>query len=417
MNAVCKGCTSWQANDGSEYVLNGTGTTQFAWARGGSAVATPSSNTSDFSVHQDFGKWTHDLNAARSSSFNSWVSSNALPKPSATSTSASSTSGVATSSPTTLKTTTTAASGPTGKATIPSTCSGAGAPVFSSVLASGWKATKVLGGLTSPRSLVWDSAGNLLMVQSGKGITVHKVGADGCITSSATLVALNSLNHGITFSADGKTLYASSMTTVYSWPYTASSQTVGTRSTVITGMFNGGAHTTRTLLIGAHAPNLLVVSHGSSENLDAPCINPATGRAIIKVFDLSKLPSSGYNYVSGGYVMGYGLRNDVGITFDGNNMSVVPSLMLRNRADNVLGFGALKTVPTNSREEEKIFTTTILPRNLTTLETSQHQTTIGMGIRHASRCGRLATSPVSNPEILLSFHQIPRSQMQLARRR
>lgn len=113
------------------------------------------------------------------------------------------------------------------------------------MLATGWKATKVLGGLTSPRQLVWDSAGNLLMVQSGKGITVHTIGADGCVTASKTLVSLNSLNHGLAISADGKTLYASSMTTVYAWPYTASSTSVGTRSTVITGMYNGGAHTTR----------------------------------------------------------------------------------------------------------------------------------------------------------------------------
>ncbi len=103
----------------------------------------------------------------------------------------------------------------------------------------------MLGGLTSPRQLVWDSAGNMLMVQSGKGISVHTVGADGCITATKMLVSLNSLNHGLAMSNDGKTLYASSMTTVYAWPYTAASTSVGTRTTVITGMYNGGAHTTR----------------------------------------------------------------------------------------------------------------------------------------------------------------------------
>jgi hypothetical protein len=45
-----------------------------------------------------------------------------------------------------------------------------------------------------------------------------------------------------------------------------------------------------------------------------------TGRAIIKVFDLSKIPSGGYNYVSGGYTAGYGQRNEVGMCFDKNNM-------------------------------------------------------------------------------------------------
>ncbi|EHK97141.1 hypothetical protein M7I_7153 [Glarea lozoyensis 74030] len=144
--------------------------------------------------------------------------------------------------------------------------------------------------------------------------------AEGCISATKTLVAANNLNHGIALSIDGKTLYASTSTTVYSWPYTASSQTVGTRGTVVTGMYNGGSHTSRTLLIAPHQPNLLVVSHGSNANFDTAAGNKATARAIVKVFDLSKAPSAGYNYVSQGYNAGYGLRNEVGIVFDGNNM-------------------------------------------------------------------------------------------------
>jgi glucose/arabinose dehydrogenase len=321
MVAKCSGCTSWQGSDGNLAVLNATGTTTFAWAQGDIAVQDPTNNASNFNVHKAVGKWVHDLNAARSPNFNAWVASNVLPATTSVSVPAS------TSTPaTTLSTsvvTTTKPSSPTTPAkngAIPASCSGAGAAVFQSVLASGWKATKVLGGLTSPRSLVWDSAGNMLMVQSGKGISVHTMGSDGCVASTKLLVSLNSLNHGITLSADGKTLYASSMTTVFAWPYTASTTTVGTRTTILTGMYNGGAHTTRTLLIGAHAPNLLVVSHGSNDNWDYAAGNPKTGRAIVKVFDLSAIPASGYNYVSGGYVMGYGMRNEVGITFDGNNM-------------------------------------------------------------------------------------------------
>ncbi|KAE8442321.1 hypothetical protein EG329_003454 [Mollisiaceae sp. DMI_Dod_QoI] len=318
--ARCRGCTSWQGNDGNEAVLNGTGTTPLAWAQGDTAVQDPSNNASAFNVHKAYGKWTHDFNAARSPSFDSWVSNNLLAPVATASASTPSTTGkVATTLATSAMPSSTPAA-PAKGVTIPASCSGAGSPVFQSVLASGWKATKVLGGLTSPRSLVWDSAGNMLMVQSGKGISIHTMSADGCVASTKMLVSLNSLNHGITMSADGKTLYASSMTTVFAWPYTASTMTVGTRSTVITGMFNGGAHTTRTLLIGAHAPNLLIVSHGSNDNFDYAAGNPKTGRAIVKVFDLSTLPSSGYNYVSGGYVMGYGMRNEIGITFDGNNM-------------------------------------------------------------------------------------------------
>ena len=158
------------------------------------------------------------------------------------------------------------------------------------------------------------------MVQNGKGITVHAIGGDGCVTSTKTLVSLNSLNHGLALSVDGKTLYASSMTTVYAWPYTASSASVGTRTTIITGMYSGGAHVTRTLQAVPHAPNLLIVSHGSNDNWDYASGNAKTGRAIIKVFDLSAAPSAGYNYVSGGSVVSYGMRNEVGVAFDGNNM-------------------------------------------------------------------------------------------------
>jgi glucose/arabinose dehydrogenase len=115
-------------------------------------------------------------------------------------------------------------------------------------------------------------------------------------------------------------LYASSMTQAYSWPYDTAAGTVGTRTTIVTGMYNGGSHLTRTLAIAPHAPNLLVVSHGSNANIDAATGDAKTGRAIIKVFDLSKIPSGGYNYVSGGYNAGYGQRNEVGMCFDKNNM-------------------------------------------------------------------------------------------------
>jgi hypothetical protein len=76
MIAKCTGCTSYQGNDGEQAVISGTGIVQFAWAQGTSAVTTPPNNASAFNVHQAFGKWSHDLNAARSPNFNTWVSSN-----------------------------------------------------------------------------------------------------------------------------------------------------------------------------------------------------------------------------------------------------------------------------------------------------------------------------------------------------
>jgi hypothetical protein len=318
MMARCRGCTQWQGSDGEIATLNATGATTFAWAYGTSAITEPANNASNFGVHAKFGTWNHDLNAAQNKNFDSWVASNVEAPVVTTTPSVSSTT---TAKATTLTTSTTKPVA-TGKVSIPASCSGAGNPQFSSVLASGWKATKVLGGLTSPRSIVFDLLGNMLVIQNGKGISVHTMTADGCISATKTLVAANNLNHGLALSQDGKTLYASTSTTVYSWPYTASSQTVGTRGTVITGMYNGGSHTSRTLLFAPHKPNLLIVSHGSNANLDMAAANKATARAIIKVFDLSKAPSAGYNYVSQGYNAGYGLRNEIGIVFDGNNMYV-----------------------------------------------------------------------------------------------
>lgn len=312
MNALCKGCTGWQSNEDTRYALNATGTTEFAWAYGVSDVENPSRNDSAFNVHQAFGKWIHDLDAARIDNFDSLVQTNLLTAPAASS---------APAKPSTIVTSIVpSATTKPAQAAIPASCSGAGNPTFSGNLSSGWKATKIAGGLTSPRSIQFDLAGNMLVVQSGKGISYHKVGADGCVTSTKMLISQNNLNHGIALSADGKTLYASSMTQAYSWPYDAAAGTLGTRATIITGMYNGGSHLTRTLAIAPHAPNLLVVSHGSNANIDTAAGDPKTARAIIKVFDLSTIPSGGYNYISGGYNAGYGQRNEVGMCFDKNNM-------------------------------------------------------------------------------------------------
>jgi len=310
VNALCKGCTGWQSVEDERFALNGTGITQFAWAYGTSAVEDSARNDSAFNIHAAYGKWQHDLNAARINNFDSLVKANLLTAPVATGAPA----------PTTVVTSVkpTGTSGSKAPAAIPSSCN-AGNPSFQSRLASGWSATKILGGLNLPRSIEFDKAGNMLVVQSGKGISYHVMAETGCVTSTKMLVSLNSLNHGIALSADGKTLYASSMTQAFSWPYDAAAGTVGTRATIITGMVNGGSHLTRTLALSPANPNLLVVSHGSNSNIDTPTADAKTGRAIIKVFDLTKIPSGGYKYAQDGYTMGYGQRNDVGMCFDNNN--------------------------------------------------------------------------------------------------
>jgi len=83
---------------------------------------------------------------------------------------------------------------------------------------------------------------------------------------------------------------------------------------------NPGGHPSRTLLIPPKNPNLMIVQVGSDTNIDDASFNQAVGRAVVKVFDLSAIPSGGYNYPSQGWYAGYGLRNEVGYTADGNGM-------------------------------------------------------------------------------------------------
>ncbi|RDL39301.1 Uncharacterized protein BP5553_03641 [Venustampulla echinocandica] len=320
LTAKCSGCTSYIGNDGSLTVLNGTGTAYFAWAQGGSSVQEPANNQSAFNIHNQYGKWTHNLNAARSSKFADWVAANRL-EDAPTTTSSPVTTVPATATETT-STKTTLETSPAPSATngaIPASCS-ASAPKYPYKLATGWKATKVLGGLRTPRAVISDTLGSLLIVESGKGISVHTISADGCTGATKMLISQTNLNHGIQLSPDGKTLYASSMTQVYQWTYDAASQSVQGSSTIIVkGMYNGG-HPTRTLVLAPHQPNLLVISLGSNANWDYDSGNPNTGRALIRAFDLNAIPSGGYDYITGGYLMGYGLRNEIALTFDGNNM-------------------------------------------------------------------------------------------------
>jgi glucose/arabinose dehydrogenase len=223
--------------------------------------------------------------------------------------------------------------------------------------AKGWKAVKVAGDLTQPRGIVFDSAGNLLVVQNGLGITAHTIDSNGCLSSQTTVVSQRNLNHGIVLSHDGKTLYASSATQVYAWTYDAATRSVGPLSRIVIGGMDSKGHVTRTLAIPPKHPDLLVVSHGSNDNFDYDAGNMATGRSCVKVFDTTKIPVHGHDYPSGGYQMGYGLRNGVGLAFDANGMYVLlsPHMSILSLCPSALlltpipiGSGKSKTRPMNS---------------------------------------------------------------------
>ena len=186
-------------------------------------------------------------------------------------------------------------------------------------VASGWSLTKIAGGLQGVRTIVFDPFGNMLVSEARKGISVHTFGADGCIASSDVIIQDISLNHGLSLTPDGTTLYASSERSVSSWTYDPATRTVSNQKTVINGM-STGIHPTRTILVVPHQPHLVLVQVGSNSNLDMQSAQPGTGRAIVKIFDMSAAPATGYNYNTDGEVFAYGLRNEIGLTADPNGM-------------------------------------------------------------------------------------------------
>ncbi len=175
-------------------------------------------------------------------------------------------------------------------------------------IADGWQVTKIAGKLTQPRSILFDTAGNMVVLQASAGISVHTFGSDGCINSTTTLVTNRALNHGLTLTPDGKTLYASSVTTAWSWAYDVAALKATGQKVIIKGMSPGG-HSTRTLAVVPQQPNLLLAQVGSNSNWDYASESTSAGRSIVKVFDTSKVPDGGYTYNSQGQVLGYGMRN------------------------------------------------------------------------------------------------------------
>ena len=73
-------------------------------------------------------------------------------------------------------------------------------------------------------------------------------------------------------------------------------------------------HTTRTLLLSQSAPNTLLISRGSTSNVDPIAEDIASGHSQLKAFSLSNLSSSdSYDYNTAGLRLGWGLRNSVGV--------------------------------------------------------------------------------------------------------
>lgn len=175
----------------------------------------------------------------------------------------------------------------------------------------------VATGLTKPRSIAFDAAGNLMVVESGSGITNLVLQDDGgtCITVKDRKVVVDNgaLNHGLALSHDGNVLFASTPEAAYSWSYNAEESKVSEKNqTLITNM-NTDDHTTRTLLLSQKVDGMLVVSRGSTSNVDGEAALLSSGHSQVKAFNTNNVSDGGYDFNSDGLRLGWGLRNSVGL--------------------------------------------------------------------------------------------------------
>ncbi|KAM4063123.1 Glucose/sorbosone dehydrogenase [Hirsutella rhossiliensis] len=200
------------------------------------------------------------------------------------------------------------------------------------VAAPGWAYRLAARGLRRPRSLAFDAAGGLLVVDVGAGVLRLAVEQDRgatCVVLGEARTVVNStqLTHGLALSTDGKTLYASSASSVVAWPYDPSTGKVtGPNRTVVANLSSSerGEATTRTLLASRKRPGTLVVSRGGllDDDGDAGARARASGHAQIRAFDVGGLgPDDEAIDFAGGHgrrgngsvLLGWGLRNAVGV--------------------------------------------------------------------------------------------------------
>ncbi|KAK3381083.1 hypothetical protein B0H63DRAFT_196153 [Podospora didyma] len=186
------------------------------------------------------------------------------------------------------------------------------------VVAPGWTAQLVLGGLTKPRSIAIDVKQAVLVVEAGKGISRHvfkNYGGTCYVLESSTLIINQPrLNHGIALSNDGTKLYASTVDSVYQYDYDASTGTVANKQpTVVVNNMGNNDLVTRTLLISRFQKDTLLVSRGSSDGNIGQASVMENGLSQIRSFSLAAAGSRIYNYNTDGTVLGWGLRNSVGV--------------------------------------------------------------------------------------------------------
>ncbi|KAM7208371.1 Soluble quinoprotein glucose/sorbosone dehydrogenase [Naviculisporaceae sp. PSN 640] len=190
-------------------------------------------------------------------------------------------------------------------------------------VAAGWQAQLVVGGLTKPRSIEFDDTGALLVVESGKGVTRHTFVDNGgtCLTleKSDVLIDEPTLNHGLAIDPNGRVIYASSAESVFRYEFNARTSSVGNNPTVLVNKMSNNDLVTRTLLLSKKKRGTLLVSRGVPDGDELRAETLSNGLSQIRAFNLNNVTTSAsafphtYNFNTEGQVLGWGLRNSVGV--------------------------------------------------------------------------------------------------------
>ncbi|KAF3043203.1 hypothetical protein E8E12_008428 [Didymella heteroderae] len=202
---------------------------------------------------------------------------------------------------------------------VPSACTSTIAPQNAAPsVAPGFRVEVVANNLARPRSIQFDLEGALLIVEQSRGVRRIRLSGDGsCVRQNGDVQNVTdnaSLNHGLALSEDGRTLYASSASAVYAWDYDASQGQTTSGSRQVVGDFGpADGHVTRTLLLSQMVTGMLLVSRGSGPNVDPRARDRSTAISTIKAFNVTNATSEGYSYINDGLLLGWGLRNSVGV--------------------------------------------------------------------------------------------------------
>ena len=90
-------------------------------------------------------------------------------------------------------------------------------------------------------------------------------------------------------------------------------RSVGSSNTTLVSGMSTEDHTTRTLVMSQKVNGTMLISRGSTANVDPSAELLSSGHSQIRAFDLNNITSDGYSFDTDGLRLGWGLRNSVGV--------------------------------------------------------------------------------------------------------